>query len=321
MRLLTSVLKMANHDFCPNLNRYVYWLKQPIGWVVAATLFSVLIGVFVGPQGFVLALAFFALLVLGLVWPWLSMKGIRCGLTIPGGPMKENEAGEVVLSVRNYWPIPVFGLIIEGDFLQGIDADEEPIMFALKRIPAFSRADFPVAVTPYQRGVFPAGEVRVQNGFPFGLADVSKPVENIEPTLVWPHSDSLHGSPPPEGTLMNLAGALADRSGNDGETIGIRSYRQGDQLRNIHWAQSARSQKLLVRERQTPSSTVSTVLLDLTSDHHSGWGIDSSFEWAIRIAASICHQLHRTNSSFRVVCMGLPKTELNWLKILVESNL
>jgi hypothetical protein len=47
VRLLTSVLRAANHDFCPNLNVYVYWLKQPIGWVVAATFFSLLIGLFV----------------------------------------------------------------------------------------------------------------------------------------------------------------------------------------------------------------------------------------------------------------------------------
>jgi uncharacterized protein (DUF58 family) len=312
VRLLTSVLRAANHDFCPNLNVYVYWLKQPIGWVVAATFFSLLIGLFVGPQGFVLAFAFFALLILGLVWPWLSMKGIRCGLTIPGGPLKENEAGELVLSVRNYWPIPVFGLIIEGDFLQGFDADEEPIAFSLKRVPALSKTEFPVEVTPRRRGTLPAGEVLVRNGFPFGLADVSKPVLDIEQTLVWPQCSRLQGSPPAEGNLLNLAGALADRSGNDGETIGIRCYREGDRIRNIHWAQTVRSQKLMVRERQTLSSTVSTVLLDLSPEHHCGTGIDSSFEWAIRIAASICLQLHRTNSSFRVVCVGLPKKELNW---------
>ena len=33
LRHLTGVL---NHDFCPWANRYVYWLKQPIGWFVLA---------------------------------------------------------------------------------------------------------------------------------------------------------------------------------------------------------------------------------------------------------------------------------------------
>ena len=310
-RFFASAFRMANYDFCPMFNRYVYWLKKPIGWVVTAILFSILIGLFVGPQGYILASAFFGLLILGLVWPWLSMKGIRCRLTIPNGPMKENEEGEIVLRVRNYWPVPVFGLIFEGDFLQSFSADEEPIAFSLKRAPAFSQTDFPVSITPHRRGVLPSGEVRIQNGFPFGLADVSKPVLDVDSTLVWPQCEPLEGSPPAEGSVLNLVGALADQAGNDGETIGVRCYREGDRLRNIHWAQTVRSQKLMVRERQTISSTAATVLLDLTPNHHTGFNIDSSFEWAIRIAASICLQLHRTNSSVRLVCLGLRKTELN----------
>ena len=310
-QLSATLFRLANHDFCPLFNQYVYWLKKPIGWVVAGTFFSILIGLFVGPQGYIMAVAFAALLVLGLVWPWLSMKGIRCQLTIPNGPMKENEAGEIVLGVRNYWPVPVFGLIFEGDFLQNFNADEEPIAFSLKRVPAFSHTEFPVSIVPHRRGLLPSGEVRIRNGFPFGLADVSQPVLDVDSTLVWPQCEPLQGSPPAEGSVLNLVGALADKAGNDGETIGVRCYREGDRLRNIHWAQTVRSQKLMVRERQTISSTAATVLLDLSPNHHTGFGIDSSFEWAIRIAASICLQLHRTNSSVRLVCLGLKNADLN----------
>lgn len=301
----TKALQFANRDFCPQLNRYVYWLKQPIGWVVAATAFSFLIGLFVGAQGYVLAFAFLALLTLGLVWPWLSMKGVRCSLIMPIGQIKENETTNLVFKVRNFWPIPVFGMIVEGDFLQDINAKEEPIAFSLKRIPAFSETEFPIAVTPLRRGLLPSGDVKIRNGFPFGLADVSKVVEQVNRVLVWPQCESLEGSPGAKGNEFSLLGAMSDRSGNEGDVIGVRSYRRGDQLKNIHWAQTARSQRLMVRERQTPSSTSATILLDLTPDHHQGEGIHSSFEWAIRIAASICHQLHQTRSRVRVVCLGL----------------
>lgn len=308
-RWANSVLQAANHDFCPNANKYVYWMKKPIGWVAAAIFFSVLIGLFVGPQGYVLAAAFVALTVLGLAWPWLSMKAIRCSLELPREQMQENKPTEVVFKVRNFWPLPVFGMIVEGDFLQDVDSREEPIAFSLKRIPALSETEFSIKVTPRRRGKLPCGEVKISNGFPFGLADVSKIVEDVHCGLVWPECEPLEGSPPAEGSLFNIAGAMSDRSGNDGETIGVRSYREGDRLRNIHWAQTVRSQQLMVRERQTPSSTSATVLLDLTPKHHAGESINSSFEWAIRIAASISHQLHRTNSAVRVVCIGLPPQE------------
>ncbi|MEM6471796.1 MAG: DUF58 domain-containing protein, partial [Planctomycetota bacterium] len=31
-------------DFCPWANRFVYWLKEPVGWFVIATAISVLVG-------------------------------------------------------------------------------------------------------------------------------------------------------------------------------------------------------------------------------------------------------------------------------------
>jgi len=313
--LVASVGNAANHDFCPNLNKYVYWMKKPIGWVVGAIFFSFLIGLFVGPQGYVLAFAFIALLILGLVWPWLSMKGIRCSLVLPEAQMKENETTHVIFKVRNFWPIPVFGMIVEGDFLQDIDSSEEPIAFSLRRVPAFSETEFPLEITPLRRGLLPSGEVRTKNGFPFGLADVARQVEDIKQTLVWPACEPLEGSPPAEGSLFNLLGSMSDRSGNDGDTIGVRCYREGDLLRNIHWAQTVRSQRLMVRERQTPSSTTATVLLDLNPEHHLGEGIHSSFEWAIRIAASVCFQLHQQHSGVRVICIGLPAAERH-----TESN-
>ena len=58
--------RVANYDFCPSWNWFFYWLKEPFGWVVAAIAFSLLIGVLVGPQGYVLAIAFTTLLILGM---------------------------------------------------------------------------------------------------------------------------------------------------------------------------------------------------------------------------------------------------------------
>ena len=135
--------------------------------------------------------------------------------------------------------------------------------------------------------------------------DISKIVNVPQRTLVWPSCVPLEGFPVSVSTQLCLQGALSDRAGNDGDSIGLRDYRHGDRLRNIHWAQSVRSQKLMVRERQLISSTESTVILDLSPDDHDGDGINSSFEWAIRIAASICSHLHEASSPVRVVCVGL----------------
>lgn len=304
--LLQRVSHVANHDFCPNCNWLIDWLKTPLGWVICAVVFSLLVGLWVGPQGYTLAFVFLALLVLGLSWPWLSMKGIHCQLVMPDRRVEENEELEFVLRVKNFWPLPVFGMMIKGDFLQDCDGGDEPVAFSLKRIKAWSETEFRVPITPRRRGQLPTGEVSVASGFPFGLMDISKTVDAARPTLVWPSSVPLEGFPVSVSTRLCLQGALSDRVGNDGDSIGVRDYRHGDRLRNIHWAQSVRSQKLMVRERQSISSTGATVVLDLSPCDHNGDGIDSSFEWSIRIAASICSHLHESHSPVRVVCLGLP---------------
>ena len=57
----------------------------------------------------------------------------------------------------------------------------------------------------------------------------------------------------------------------------------------------------MVRERQSIAPAGATVFLDLTPSTHEG----SSFEWTIRIAASICNHLHESRSPVRVVAFGL----------------
>ena len=104
-----------NYDFCPSFNRYLYWLKQPIGWLVCAILSSCLVGLFIGPQGFVLMWSFLALLVLGAVWPLLSVKAISCQLSFSKQRSAEGEDTVAILEITNHWPVPFFGLMIVGD--------------------------------------------------------------------------------------------------------------------------------------------------------------------------------------------------------------
>lgn len=299
------VLRVANHDFCPGANRMVYWIKEPIGWVVTAILFSLLVGLMIGPQGYALAAAFTAFLVLGLVWPWLSLRGIHCSLRLPKERVSEGEEVYVVFRVKNFWPLPVFGMMVKGDFLQELELDAEPIAFSLQHVPAWSETEFRIKVTPQRRGCLPTGDVVVSNGFPFGLVDISKTITQTESSLVWPERQSLEGFPQAYINGFSMHGALVDRSGNNGDTIGVRGYQDGDRLKNIHWAQSARSQRLITRERQKIVASSALIVMDLDPSSHSGRATRSSYECAIRIAATLCNHLHESGSSVRLVCFGL----------------
>ena len=296
---------IANYDFCPKWNSLLCYLKEPVGWVVVAIVFSLLVGVLVGPQGYVLAFAFTTLLILGVVWPWISMRGIHCHLVLPDRRTSENQAIEIEFRVKNRWPLPIFGMMVKGDFLQDINDGDEPVAFALKHIAAWSETEFRIPLNPRRRGRLPTGEVVITNGFPFGLIEISKTVAHPTTAIVWPACEPLEALPMTDSSRFSLYGALRDLAGDDGESIGVRCHRNGDRLRNIHWAQTVRTQRLMVRERQKLSAADATVVLDLTPSAHAGRGSQSSYEWAIRIVASICSHLHDSQALVRVVCIGL----------------
>ena len=75
------------------------------------------------------------------------------------------------LLVRNRWPIPVWGLALEG----GLDAfvseasAENHVSVALSHVPAWSRAEFPWEFYPRRRGSYPQGDVMLTSALPFGL--------------------------------------------------------------------------------------------------------------------------------------------------------
>ncbi|MGL4554636.1 MAG: DUF58 domain-containing protein, partial [Gemmataceae bacterium] len=66
----------------------------------------------------------------------------------------------------------------------------------------------------------------------------------------------------------------------------VRPYRRGDSPRRIHWAQSARHDRLIVCELASNARPVIQLVLDTDPRVHTGAGPDSSREWAIRVVAS-----------------------------------
>ncbi len=297
--------EILNYDYFPYFNKYVYWLKQPVGWIVCATGFSALVGILIGPQGFVLMWSLIAFLMVGAIWPWLGMKGIKCRLEFDWSNTVEKRPTTGRLIVTNRWPIPVFGLTVEGQFLQDIFADEDNVAVGLQRISGLSETEFQWEFEPERRGVIPSDVPTIGTGFPFGLYNSNRDIELGQQMIVWPHCEKLSALSSLNGTNFNIEGALSDRPGHDGDVIGARPFRQGDLLRHVNWAKTARTNKLVVLERQTAASKTCRIVIDLHPEQHFGRGSQSSYEWCIRIAAAIAKHLHVGHCVVRVECIGV----------------
>ncbi len=315
-----SLLAAGSHDFCPGLNRYVYWLKQPIGWFLLAALASLLVAFTLGPQGWVLFAGITTVTLLGVLWPALAMRGLSAELTFDRRRVTEQQAVRVKLTVSNRWPLPIWGLALDRGFAASEDQSGRPVI-ALGCVRPWSTAEFEWEYVPGARGVLPIGRPILSNGFPFGLWQSEREVVVPMKLLVWPRTFTLDGIPEVSGNRLAVTGMLQPKAGHDGEFIGIRPYRQGDSLRFIHWAQTARQNELIVCERQTHCRRKVRIELDpALPAGQSEASLEESREWLFRVAASLCRAFHAHR--FQIECwlgqdlIHLPENALDIKPIL-----
>lgn len=315
-----KLLAAGSHDFCPDLNRYFYWLKQPIGWFVLAALASLLVAITLGPQGWVLFSGIVAVTLLGVLWPALAMRGLSAELTFDRRRATEQQPVRVKLTVANRWPLPIWGLALDRGFSTGSDRSGRPVI-ALGLVRPWSTAEFEWEFAPESRGVLPVAQPILSNGFPFGLWQAEREVVVPVKLLVWPRTFALDGIPEISGHRFAVTGMLQSKAGHDGEFIGIRPYRQGDSLRFIHWAQTARQNELIVCERQTHCRRNVCIELDPatpTGQTELAW--EENREWLFRVAASLCRAFHAHR--FQIECqiggelVSLPESALDVKPIL-----
>ena len=299
MSIWAKLFHAANHDFCPSANRWVYWMKHPAAAIVFAAVVACAAGIFINPVAFVPGGALVATLVLGYFWPRFAMLGMSARLSFGRNRADESEAVTVHLTVVNRWPFPVWGLMLEGGFQSADDAVPD-VALALARVGAWSTSEFSWEFVADCRGEYPRRTPSLVTGFPFGLKKAGREVEVASKLLVRPRTFEIEELLDAAETRPNDDHWSDHRVGECGDMLGTRPFRPGDSLRRVHWAQTARYDRLIVCERQ--ASTSSSLEVDLDSDPaaHCGFGRDSSWEWSIRIAASLCRAYHRQNA--RVVC-------------------
>jgi len=317
LRTASKMLAPLNHDFCPWANRYVYWLKQPIGWFVVGAAAAALTAAVLEPQVWTIFGSLVAVMLVGVAWPWVAMRGTSAEIAFDCRRCREGERVQVRLLLHNRWPWPLWGLAVEnGFFLEQTESGERPVA-ALARVPGWSRSEYVFEFRPDARGVYPHAAPELATGFPFGIWRASQTISIQRDLLVWPRTTPLTSIPSLGGDIADVIGMLFDRPGSEGDVIGVRPFRHGDRLRSIHWAQTARRDALVVTERQAAARRLVVITVDVMA-FSQGDGLaacqDSSgnrmaswkfaprlLETAIRAAASIAQEFHAHHAQVRFV--------------------
>jgi len=304
-KMLAPLVAIGQHEFCPWANRYVYWLKQPIGWFVVGAAAATLTAVFLEPRVWIIVGSLVAVMALGVVWPWVAMRGTTAEIGFDCRRCREGVGVQVRLAVHNPWPWPLWGLAVENGFFVSAAAAEGRPVAALARVPAWSRSEFVFEFRPDARGVYPHETPELATGFPFGIWRAARKISVGRELLVWPRTTPLASIPSLGGDIADVIGMLFDRPGNEGDMIGVRPLRHGDRLRNIHWAQTARRDALIVTERQAAARRLVVIAVDaaafknpVSSDRDSQ---RRQLETAIRVASSIAQEFHAHHAEVRFV--------------------
>lgn len=139
------------------------------------------------------------------------------------------------------------------------------------------------------RGVYRVGPATVEVTDPFRIATARTGDPRVDRLVVYPEVENLVGFPTTRGRDPSTHAARPEFSHRGGEDFfTLREYRQGDDLRYVHWRSSARKDELMIKQLETPWQSRALVLLDLRKDAYEN---ESCFEKAVRGAASIVRHL------------------------------
>lgn len=149
-------------------------------------------------------------------------------------------------------------------------------------------------LTPARRGVIPMGDVRTLLPDPLGFFQKCSRTQSAPARLVV--LPKRHRLPPftmPGSAAFRIGGEETSNAiGSAGEFVGLREYRPGDPLRQIHWKSWAHTGRPMVKELEDTFYPRYALVLDT----FPGSPDSSVFEEMISVAASFIVGLEHTES-------------------------
>ncbi|WP_165068970.1 DUF58 domain-containing protein [Paludisphaera rhizosphaerae] len=256
-------------------------LRSPASVLATAAVAGVLCGLYLHPRALVPAAGIAAVLVVGAVWPWVSLWGVTGELSYAVERTREGSPTSARLRIRNRAPWGAWALVVRPSSGESFGP-----LTGLAFSPGLRTTEAAWDVVFDRRGRYPETVPRVACGFPFGIREASRPILAARCILVWPATFPVGPIPESAGARESEGTAIRARAGTIGDLVGVRPYRRGDSIRRIHWPQSARHGTLIVCELESRATPEVQIVIDVHPDSHAGSGSAGSLEWAVRVAAS-----------------------------------
>jgi uncharacterized protein (DUF58 family) len=240
-----------------------------------------------------------------LAWPELTVLGVACLIPVvvallfaTGGSRVEvlsdvsdfrvvrGEAANLRVSLR---PLGIRRRLLR--LVEGSPAAPRR-SFAVRLTAA--GATVPVPVDTSRRGLHPVGPFTVVRGDPWSVVRRDVGASPSGTVLVRPRTHPVR----PGFAAVHRQGdseAMTRRSGDD-HFFALRDYILGDEPRNVHWRSSARSGRLVVKQKVSAAVDGIFVVLDTDAGAYPSTEafaeafLEERFEAAVEVAASLFRQ-------------------------------
>ncbi|MBX3463179.1 MAG: DUF58 domain-containing protein [Planctomycetes bacterium] len=181
---------------------------------------------------------------LGLASGIANLRAVRrLELQVPAGPAGAPRPVRLRLAARR----SVSDLVVTLGDAPGLTLP--PVAHAAGDAPT-------TALLPAQpRGVHAVGVVQLASRYPFGLFEVRR-------WIPWPGEVVTY--PEPDGPAAPTGRSLDQGTPPDpvGEVAGLRSFRTGDRVRDVHWRATARRGAPIVKELDAAPDTAPEIVID-----------------------------------------------------------
>ncbi|HEY3956968.1 MAG TPA: DUF58 domain-containing protein [Streptosporangiaceae bacterium] len=255
---------------------------------LAAGLAAVLCGLVLGEPALVRVGALvFLLPLLSALAAGRTRYRLSCVRQISPPRVPAGQPVRVLLRIENVSRLPTGLLLAEDEVPYTLGSRPR---FVLERIERGGTRELDYPLRSDVRGKFTVGPLRLRVADVFGLVELGRSFSSSSTLVVSPKIVPLPGGAVTGSWLGEGDGhAKAAAAGED--DAGTRPYRDGDELRRVHWRSTARYGELMVRREEQQWRNHAVLLLDARRSAHVGNGATSSFEFAVSAAASIGVQL------------------------------
>ena len=228
---------------------------------------------------------------------------IQLSRTVTPSRVPAGRPASVRLQLTNLARLPTGVLLAEDHVPYVLGARPR---FVLDRLDAGATAAVGYSLRSDVRGRWEIGPLRLRVTDPFGMCEVTRGFSATDPLVVVPRVHRLR--PLRAGGAWSGSGESSTRTAAAaGEhDVAVREFRQGDDLRRVHWRSTARRGELMVRRDEQPHLMRATIVLDARAVAHRGDGPASTFEWAISAAASIAASLVESGYGVRILTDDVP---------------